>query len=119
MTLLLLGLLDLTDLLTDILLASTQAKISVVSLGLRLPKPLQRLCTVFWTSVTEQPEWRLGNPPEEEQLEQVEKGRNYGDQPPVEESPQAVGGQYPQTNHQGKQSQDPSSPLNRTAGGEF
>ena len=79
-----------------------------------LPEPLQRLSTVLCPSVTQEPQGRLRNPPESEGEEEVEEGRNGGDQPPVEDSSQAVGGQYSQANHQGKQRQKSSSPLDRT-----
>ena len=64
--------------------------------------------------MTEQPQGRLGNSPESGGEEEVEEGRNGGDQPPVEDSSQAVGGEYSQANHEGKQRQKPSSPLDRT-----
>ena len=63
--------------------------------------------------MTEQPEWRLGNPPESEEEEEVEADRDGGDNPPVEDRSQAVGGQYSQANHQAIQGQESSSPLVR------
>ena len=42
--------------------------------------------------MTEEPQWRLRNPVESEEEDEVEEGRKGGDKPPVEESSQAVGG---------------------------
>ena len=64
--------------------------------------------------MTQEPEWRLRYPPESGEEEEVEEGRDDGDKPPVEASSQAVGGQYSQANHQGKQRQKSSSPLDGT-----
>ena len=79
-----------------------------------LPEPLQRLSTVLCSSVTEQPQWRLGNPPEKEEEDEVEDGRNDGDEPPVEDGSQAVGRQYSQADHQSKQRQESAPSLVRT-----
>ena len=65
--------------------------------------------------MTEEPQWRLRNPVESEEEDEVEEGRNSGDKPPVEESSQAVGGQYSQANHQSKQGEKSSPSLDRTS----
>ena len=64
--------------------------------------------------MTEEPQWRLRNPVESEEEDEVEEGRNSGDKPPVEESSQAVCGQYAQANHQGKQGQESSPAVDGT-----
>ena len=64
--------------------------------------------------MTEQPQGRLGKRPEREEEEEVEEGRDGGDKPPGQDSAQAVGRQYAQANHQGKQRQESSSSLVRT-----
>ena len=79
-----------------------------------LPQPLQRQPAVFCPSMTEEPQWRLRNPVESEEEDEVEEGRNSGDKPPVEESSQAVSGQYSQANHQSKQGEKSSPSLDRT-----
>ena len=83
-----------------------------------LPEPLQRLSTVLGPSVTQQPQWRLGNPPESEEEDEAEEGRNEGDKPPVEDSSQAVGDQHSEVVHQHKQRKESSSSLDRTVKGE-
>ena len=79
-----------------------------------VPEPLQSLSTVLGPSVTQQPQWRLRKSPESQEEDEVEDGRDGGDKPPVEDSSQAVGGQYSQANHQAIQRQESSSSLVRT-----
>ena len=76
-----------------------------------LPEPLQSLLTFLLASVGQQPERRLRDPPEREEEEEAEERRDSCHDPPVEESPQAVAGQHPHTNHQAEQRQEPSPSL--------
>ena len=41
-----------------------------------LPQPDQSISTLLFPSVAEQPQWRLGDPPEREEEEDVEEWRN-------------------------------------------
>ena len=82
---------------------------------MKVPEPLECLSTLLRSFVSQEPEWRLGDPPEHQEEEEVEDRGEAGDEPPVEDGSEAVGGQDPETHHQSEERQERAPPLD-TAG---
>ena len=81
---------------------------------MKVPEPLESMSTLLRSFVSQEPEWRLGDPPERDGEDGIEEDGEAGDDPPVEDSSQAVRGQHPETYHQRKQREEPTAPLVRT-----